>query len=168
MTIDLSEITWAAVAAVATLAAVVVALVPIWRDARRRKAHAKSLRIRLCSKLTLLRPSLGRVVQGGLTNYPAAVLTREEFRETVRSIGAMMQESSVLKPGEQDRLGMAFANLEMTAGLYDTRELTVDSAKNVLELIDEAVSAMEKCGLLHRPVQAPWENSGKEQSSRAG
>ncbi|KAA0242761.1 MAG: hypothetical protein DYG83_14105 [Candidatus Brocadia sp. AMX2] len=80
----------------------------------------------------------------------------------------MMQESSVLEPEDQDRLGMAFANLEMTAGLYDTPELTVDSTKDVLALIDKAVSVMEKCGLLHGPVQAPWENGGKEQSSRAG
>ncbi|GAN33172.1 MAG: hypothetical protein UZ01_01902 [Candidatus Brocadia sinica] len=115
-----------------------------------------------------MRPSLGRVVQGGHINYPAAVLKKEEFREAVRSIGAMMQESSVLEPEDQDRLGMAFANLEMTAGLYDTPELTVDSTKDVLALIDKAVSVMEKCGLLHGPVQAPWENGGKEQSSRAG
>jgi len=38
----------------------------------------------------------------------------------------------------------------------------------VLALIDEAVSVMEKYGLLHGPVQAPWENAGKERSSRAG
>ena len=50
------EITWEAVAAIA---AVVVALIPIWREAQRQKVHARGLRIRLYSKLTLLRPSLG-------------------------------------------------------------------------------------------------------------
>ena len=84
-----------------------------------------------------------------------------EFREAVRSIGAMMQESSVLEREEQDQLGMAFANLEMAAGLYDTRELTAESAKNVLALIDEAVSVIEQRGLLHGPVKAPWESEAK-------
>src|SRR5256885_2064662 len=100
MRVCLSDITWNTVAAVATFAAVIVALIPIWREARQRKAHAKSLRIRLCSKLTLFRPSLRMVVQRGHTNYPAAILSKEEFREAVRAIGAMMQESSVLQPEE--------------------------------------------------------------------
>jgi len=168
MRVHLTDITWEAVAAIATLAAVVVVLFPIWRDARRQKAHARSLRIRLCSKLSLLRPSLGRVVQRGQTNHAAAILTKDGFRDAVRSIGAMMQESYVLEPEEQDRLGMAFANLEMAAGLYDTRELTMESAKAVLALIDEAVSVMGKCGLLHGPVDAPWENDAEGRTGSAG
>ena len=91
MRVHLTEITWAAVAAVATLAAVIVALVPVWREAVRRKASARSLRIRLCSKLSLLRPSLGKVMRDGRSNYPDAVLTKEEFREAVRSIALLMQ-----------------------------------------------------------------------------
>ncbi len=162
MRVDLTEITWQAVAAIATLAAVILALVPIWRDARRRKAHARSLRIRLCSKLTLLRPSLGRIVQGGHARHPAAVLGKDEFREAVRSIGAMMQETSVLDSEEQDRLGVAFANLEIAGGLYDTNEFHPQSAKNVLTLMDDAISAMEKHGLLHSAIEKPWQNHGNE------
>lgn len=168
MRLLLTDITWETVAAVATLAAVVVALIPIWRDARRRKAHARSLRIRLCSKLTLLRPSLGRVVRGGHAEHPAAILSKDEFREAVRSIGAMMQESSTLDPDEQDQLGMTFANLEMAAGLYGTSELAVESAKTVLALIDNAISTMQKYGLLHGPIDKPWENDSSEQTSQAG
>ncbi len=156
MRMYLTEINWSAVAAIATLGAVVVALLPIWREARRAKAHARSLRIRLCSKLTLLRPSLGKVVRGGNTNHPAAILSKGEFQEALRSIGVMMQESSNLEAEEQDRLGMAFANLEMAAGLYDSSELTAESAQSTLTLIDEAISAMEKHGLLHGPVKTPW------------
>ncbi len=167
MNIRLSEITWEAIAAMATLAAVIVALIPIC-EARRQKAHARGLRVRLCSKLTLLRPSLAKVVQRGQANYPTAILSKEEFREVVHSIGTMLQESSVLEPDEQDRIGLVFANLQMAAGLYATPDLIEDSAKNVLALIDGAISVMEKRGLLHRPVEAPWESNAKGQSSQAG
>lgn len=153
----LTDITWQAVAAVATLVAVVVALIPIWRDAARRKSHARSLRLRLCSKLSLLRPSLNKVIAGGHSNYPAAVLTKDDFRETVRSIASMMQESAVLATDEQDQLGVAFANLEMASALYDSPLLTDESAKNTLALVDDAIAAMEKHGLLHGAVEKPWE-----------
>ncbi len=80
----------------------------------------------------------------------------------------MMQESSVLQPEEQDRLGMAFANLEMAAPLYDTTDFTIDSAKAILTLIDQSVSVMEQRGLLQGPVDKPWDNETKGQVSPAG
>lgn len=165
MCVHLNEITWETVATIATLIAVVVALIPIWRGALRNKAHARSLRIRLCSKLTIFRPSLGKIVQRGLAKHPAAILSKDEFREAVRSIAAMMQESSVLQPEEQDLLGMAFANLERAAQLYDTGDFTCDSAGNILKLIEAAVSVMEKNGLLYSSVEKPWDNQSKTQSS---
>ena len=48
---------------------------------------------------------------------------------------------------------MAFANLEIAAGLYDTNEFHTEGAKNVLILIDDAMSVMEKHGLLHSPIE---------------
>lgn len=162
--VHLSDIDWQSVAAIATLAAVLVALLPIWRDARRRRAHARSLRLRLCSKLTILRPSLGRIVSGGHAEYPGAILNRDEFREAVRSAAIMLQESAVLATEEQDLLGVVLANLEMAAGLYGTNDLAAESAKNVLDLIDQAVSAMGKRGLLHGRVDKPWDREIREQS----
>ncbi len=167
MYVQLSDITWEAVAAVATLAAVIVALLPIWRNARRRKAHARSLRLRLCSKLTILRPSLGRVVQRGHPNHPGAILTKDELREAVRSVGAMLQESSVLQPEEQDQLGLVLANLEGAAVLYETSDFTAQTAQNILEVIDTAVSVMEEHGLLHGYVDKPWDNPTKEHTGPA-
>jgi hypothetical protein len=157
MCVDLSEITWEAVAAGATLLAVLVALWPIVRDAKRRKAHAKSLRIRLCSKLYTLGPSLRKIGRPDLPAHPATILSKDEFREAVRSIGAMMRESSVLQSEEQDYLGMAFANLESLSPLYGTSELRNDIAEAVLGLIQQAVSVMEKNGLLNGAVRKPWE-----------
>jgi len=74
---SLNEITWDTLAAVATFAAVLVVLIPIWREAYRRKAHARGLRIGLCSKLTVLRPSLRKVAQCGQASFPNALLTKE-------------------------------------------------------------------------------------------
>lgn len=73
----------------------------------------------------------------------------------------MMQESSVLETEEQDQLGMVLTNLEMAAALYNTNDFTTDSAKAILTLIDKAVAAMEKRGLLHGPVEKPWDNETK-------
>jgi len=69
----------------------------------------------------------------------------------------MMQESSVLKRDEQDRLGLVLANLQMTALLYGTSELKADSALNVLQLIDKALAIMGEHGFLHGKVEKPWE-----------
>lgn len=63
---------------------------------------------------------------------------------------------------------MAFANLELAAALYDTSDFTSDSARTILTLIDEAVSIMEKCGLLHGPVDKPWDNETKGPVSLTG
>ncbi len=103
-------VNWQAVAALATLAAVLVALLPIWRETRRGKAHARSPRFGLCSKLTVLRPSLGAIVRGGHSPHPAGVLSPEAFREAVRSFSGMMEESTVLQKDEQDQLGVVLAN----------------------------------------------------------
>ncbi len=154
---SVAPVNWQAVAALATLAAVLVALLPIFRDALRRKAQARSLRLRLSSKLTVLRPSLGTVIQAGRASHPAAVLSPGAFREASRSVLEMMKESAVLEPEEQDQLGVVVANLEMAALLYGTEELHPDSATNVIDLIDRAVAVMSAHGLLHGRVEKPWE-----------
>ncbi len=151
-------VNWQAVGVVATLAAVLVALLPIWREARRRKAQARSLRFRLSSKVTILRPSLGAIVRGGVSSHPAAILSPDAFREAVRSVSGMMQESAVLEKDEQDQLGVVLANLEVAALIYGTGELQPDSAKNVLDLIDRAVAIMGEYGLLHGDVEKPWDD----------
>jgi len=150
-------INWQAVAAVATFLVVLVALGPIILDANRRRAQARSLRIRLCSKLTLLRPSLGSIIQGGTPSYPAAILSPESFRETIMLIQQMMTDPSVLRANEQDQMALVLANLEFTAALFGTPEFTARTAKNILDLIDRAVKIMGQEGLLSGRVEVPWE-----------
>lgn len=149
-------INWEALTAIGTFAAVLVALWPIYKEALRNRAQARSLRFRLCSKLTILRPSLAAVVNSGVATTPAAALSQDEFREAVGSVEAMMQESAALVPPEQDQLGVVLANLEMAARLYGTTELHPDSASNTLSLIDQAVAIMSEHGLLTGKVISPW------------
>ena len=162
MRVHLTDFTWEGVAALATLIAVIVALVPIWRDAGRRNAQARGLRLRLCSKLTILRPSLGRVVEGGHARYPSAILSKDEFREVVLSLTAMLKEAAVLQPEEQDRLGLALVNLEMAVKLYETADFTGQSAHNILDLMDGAVAAMSEHGLLQGQLAKPWDDPTRE------
>ncbi len=154
---NLFTIDWQALAAIATFFAVIVALVPVWRESQRVKSHARSLRFRLCSKLTQIRPSLGAVVSKGSASDPNAVLSKEEFFEVVQAISTMMRETEVLESDEQDQLGFVFANLEMAAVIYDTESFESDIAKNILVLIDRAVTVMSENGLLRGTVLRPWE-----------
>lgn len=161
MIICLSQIDWQAVAAIATLTAVIVALIPIWRETRRQKAYARCLRLRLGSKLTLLRPSIVKITRRGSTKYPSAILSKEEFQEEIRAIGTLLTEASVLDTEEQDNLGIVYLNLQMASNLYGSPDLTDASAKQILTLIQRAMSAMENRGLLHRHIEFQWEEENK-------
>ena len=153
---ETARIDWQAVAAIATLAAVLVALFPIWRESARRKAQMRSLRLRINSRLGTLRPSLQQVITGQ-TPYPGAIFSKADFQAVVRAVAEMMQESSVLDVEEQDHLGVLIANLENTAVLYDTSDLHPESAKNILDLIDKCISIMSQHGLLQGRVDKPWD-----------
>ncbi|HEY2934307.1 MAG TPA: hypothetical protein VGK99_21400 [Acidobacteriota bacterium] len=90
-------------------------------------------------------------------SHPAALLTKEDFREVVHVIALMMNESACLEHDEQDQLGLALANLEVAALIYGTDELHPESAKNTLDLIDRVVAVMGEYGLLHGKVDKPWD-----------
>lgn len=154
-------IDWQALSAVGTLAAVLVALLPIWRETLRNRAKARSLRFRLCSKLTVLRPSLIAAGTQSTPNTPAALLSQDDFRQAVSSIGTMMQESSALNAAEQDQLGILLANLEVAALLYGTDDLHTESANNTLTLLDSAVAILFKHGLLTGEVIKPWRKTSR-------
>jgi len=166
MSICLGCMTWQAIASLATFLAVVVALMPIYRDWRRAKDHAMSLRVRLGSKLMLLRPSLRKVAQGGYTKHPGAILSKEKFEQKVEPIGDLMSESFLLKTKEHGKLRQTFENLELCAGLYETSHLTAETAEHMLSLIDGAISEMEK-ELTSVGIEKPWEKEEVSRGSRA-
>jgi len=152
-------INWQAIAAVATFIAVVVALIPIWREAYRTKAKARSLRFRLSSKLIILRPSFHSIIRKGKDPHSAAVLSPDYFQKIIQSIANMMKETSVLNTDEQDQLGVTFANLEIMSILYGTDELDADGAENAVKLIDRTIAIMGEHGYLTGNVIKPWDSN---------
>jgi hypothetical protein len=135
---------WEGVAAVATFGAVIVALIPIWQAARRRRAHAINLRSRILGKLVLLKPSLKKITPSGKDVSNKVVMKKDRFAETIRSIESMLPEASVLRPVEQDQLNTVFLNLELVVSVYGSSAFTVDMAEELLGEIDKLGSVLDK------------------------
>ena len=157
-----TSVDWQAVAAIGTFLAIFVALIPIWKDARRTKAQARNLRLRFGAKMLLLRPSLANIFLG--PGHPSvvqsAVLSPAGFQQVVRELEVMMSQTLVLDAGEHDQLGVTILNLTVAAPLYGSPAMTAGSAKNTLELIDSTMKAFEEHGLLTKEVNAPWSKEG--------
>lgn len=154
---------WQAIAAIGTFLAVLVALIPIWKDARRTKAQARNLRLRFGAKLLLLRPSLANIFlsPGHPSVVQSAVLSPSGFQQVVRELEVMMSQTSVLEADEHDQLGVTFLNLAVAVPLYGSPAMTAASAKNTLELIDSTIKAFEKHGLLTSEIYKPWSKEPK-------
>ena len=105
----------------------------------------------------ILRPTLGSVVEAS-SESTIGVLSPDRFREIVREVAKMLQESYALNPEEQDQLGLLLANLEPSVVLIESEKLSRKSAKNILDLIDRAISVMSENGLLAGRLDVPWES----------
>ena len=150
---------WQAIAALATLAAVVVALLPIWREWRRSKAQARNIRIRIGSILLRFRPTLQRVEHFGFQPVTprSGLLPQDRFSRLLLELNSLMSQSSVLEPEEIDVLGVTLLNLAAVEGLYGSPVLTSETARAVLTLITRTMNLFEKHGLLAGPVDVPWD-----------
>ena len=155
-----TSINWEAIAAIATFLAVIVALLPILKEGRRATALARNLRIRIGSKLILLRPTLISLSlrKGETEIVQPGVLSPTDFLIDVHELDAILGESAVLTPGEQDQLGVTMLNLNLLARLYYQGAITSETAQNVLELIDQTTKCVEKHGLLTTEISTPWQD----------
>jgi hypothetical protein len=157
-----ASVDWQAVAAIGTFLAIIVALIPIWKDARRTQAQARNLRLRFGAKLLLLRPSLANIFLG--PGHPSvvqsAVLSPAGFQQVVRELEVMMSQASVVDADEHDELGVTVLNLAVAVPLYGSPAMTAASAKNTLERVDLTMKAFEKHGLLTSEVNEPWSKEG--------
>jgi hypothetical protein len=156
MTID-----WQAIGAVVTALAVVVALLPVFMASSARKAKARNLRMRTAVKLTKLRPSIGVVAKpSSLASTPEFVLlSGDDLVRTVSELEALLRESEVLNPEEQDRLSQVVANLELMLPAMRAEKLSAEAAQSMLLLIDRAVAVLEEYGVLSSEPHQPWEPS---------
>lgn len=146
---------WDAFVSLATFAAVLVALWPIFSEANHRKALAINLRARLLTQFTLTIPIIKKRIPilPGLkpTTYPQ--LSEHEM-EPLRTIEAMLTQAVVLRPKEHDLVVLAYANLSLWR---HTEGIETTSAENVAQLVDSTINELQK-GSWHRGgfPSLPW------------
>lgn len=149
---------WTGAGAIATFAAVAVALLPILAAHRARKAKARNLRMRASVKLQMLRPTFGVICQPAALKTTPAFLLRspDELAQTVAELEVMLKDAEVLDEEEQDRLSQVVANLEMTIPAMRGNVLEPEGARSVLDLIDRAKAVFEEHGLMAGEPHQPW------------
>jgi hypothetical protein len=147
-------VNWQAVAAIGTLAAVVVALWPIYCQWWRDRAAAAHLRYRILTALGLLRPVAGR----RFGNFPPWPRTSDGLspneKDLVWSIEQLFSQAHLLTSKEQDKLGIVLVNLAAVARLPS---IPPDFARSLLDAIDDGVRFFEKQRFLRRrSIDVPW------------
>lgn len=153
-----SLVDWEAWGAVATLAAVLVALCPIYQGWKRDVAHARSVRIRIGTHLTTLLPTLED--WKGSRGAVKGALSPRQFKQIVSELMALMQESSALEPDEQDHLSVILTNLSGLALLYQnglSADVLAQSGDNQREMIRKLQALFGKHGILSGPIEVPWD-----------
>jgi len=150
---------WEALAGVGTLAVAVVAVAPIWFEARRRRGQATGLRLLLITYLTALRPFFAapeercrhaRDVREAeeLRGNPRAPLTAFEVRP-IHAIARLIPRVHLLDAEEHDRLAAAYLTLYLVAR---APQLTEDTATGIIRAIDAAIEALDRRGILRRDM----------------
>lgn len=142
-----------------TLCAVLVALYPIVRDHRRTKAQARNLRRRIGASLLKICPSLKAIIlpEGHPDITAEAILSKEDFQDTVREIGVLLEQGTILEADELDQLGVTNMHLVLSSQIYKTPKLSCEMATQVLQLLDKAIDLMSSHGLYTTNIYKPWE-----------
>jgi len=142
--------TWQAITAIATFVVAFVALLPIWFEFLRRRAGARSLRIRVAAQLIRLRLFYLTVVNPG-TKIPSE--GRPESMYDIRDrLTEMMVESSVMTKFEQDLLGIIVLNYTALASLWASGKRGVyfksldETAPNQLKLVEHLLAHFGESG----------------------
>jgi len=81
------------------------------------------------------------------------VLREDEFSAVIASIGEMMRESYFLTVQEQDTLRQTILNLNLAERLYRTHYIKLDSARNLLSMIDRSLHAIQSNPAIEDPKQ---------------
>ena len=148
-----------AAAAIATFAAVLVALHPIFAERKRNKAAAVNLRARILSSLMILRPALDDL--SNPNKYPEtrkSIFTDAERIATI-TLENMLQGAIILEAEEHDALTALVANLMGLKAIMQNNysHQVPDSAKNILKQVDNFFSRLEKSKWLRGKMpDLPW------------
>lgn len=153
-------VNWEAVAAVATFAAVLVALWPIVGGELRRRAQARNLRVRVLAQFTVLRPAVSRRFTATGLGGPTSTPLSDREAEPVRILEALMAQAEILEAEEHDLVAAAYVNL---AALRAAPAIESGTARHVLEVVDQAIERLQRGKFLRGKMPTlPWSGE-KEQ-----
>lgn len=117
------QVNWEAISSLATLAAVIVALLPTFAERRRREAVARNLRDRILTNLLVFRKKIYNLAEGAKNDWTQSALFNEAEQNALSALGAMLAETIILKPHEHAYLITTVTNLRLlqTSQFADNR-----------------------------------------------
>lgn len=152
-----------AAAALATFAAVLVALYPIFDTRKRSKAAAINLRARILSNLMILRPALYDLSKP--SKHPKTIFTDAEIAATT-TLESMLQEAIILNAKEHDALTALVTNLLALKAIMQNNysHQVPNSASMILRQVDDLFEQIDKGKWLQGKMpDLPWKiNSTNE------
>ncbi len=153
---DKYSIDWEAISAIATFAAVLLALYPIWNEDKKRRLMAANLRGRALIKLHLLRHPLELLSQQTLeTRRIGKSKFSDEELNAIRTLEAMLPSATVLHPDEQDSLIITIGHLGLIVSLMQSHETHKVPEQTVftLDLLKRCIANMQ--AQQYRPNRKP-------------
>ncbi len=151
-----SRIHWTAWGVIATFTAVFVALLPIFRVEKRRKAEARMLRARLVAELGKVHPTFQAIALGNeQVKLPPEVLNQKldpkEVIESLEKAGPLTDRSYVLEHEEQDLVAKITSNASLFAAVYgkcgeSLPKAVLGTAQNLADWIEELEKLFRKNG----------------------
>jgi hypothetical protein len=133
------KIDWVAVSALATLAAVIVALLPLYREQRRQKGIARNLRVRLAANLIVVRDLVERHLN---RTYSHGRGLSEGEIDAIRSLDALIPELIILKKDEHLPILMIIPDIKRL--LADPAEIFKKFDRSSLDALNKILIILER------------------------
>ncbi|QOH80979.1 hypothetical protein IHE26_06870 [Plesiomonas shigelloides] len=144
------------ITSIATFSAVIVALIPSYRAHIEKTAKARNLRMRIAVKISIIIPSITYHSDPEHNEKPKVTFTIAEITDKYKEIETMLSEAQVLTPTEQDIISQAIANLEFMLPVLKAGSLHPESVNSIISILQKALDAMEKNGILYGKPHQPW------------
>lgn len=106
------KLNWEAISSLATLAAVVVALLPTFAEQRRRRRVAQNLRIRILTCLLVIKAAVENYVRASELGTAIFILNDAQT-DAIRTLEKMLPEMIILQDEEYGWLVTAIADIKM-------------------------------------------------------
>jgi hypothetical protein len=107
------QVNWEAISSLATLTAVIVALLPTFAERQRREAMARNLRDRIMTNLLVFRKKIYNLAEGAKSDSTQSALFNEAEQNALSALDALLAETIILKPHEHDYLITTATNLRL-------------------------------------------------------